>query len=504
MDVAVEEIMNATTNEAFLDVSIHDLERDLLTILMTEPYALGHLTDYELSAASFTSEAHRILFAAIEAIYERGDNPGLESVWVEMDRRNTIGTLEIGELESIAANFVAPSQASALARQLQAAMHGRWAYEYADRREYQKAAEHQRRADQLLNGSIPDSGACRDQESGMQLVRAWQQDEPAPRHYAVDQLVPTGATTTLFAPGGFGKSLLGVLLATTLATGRSFLDHSTIKSSVLYIDAELDEDEFLRRAYRVARGLGLESPPEGVNYVRLRGSLMNPITAAEVAHLKEEAGADVVILDSFMASTLGGDMVGNATDTTQAYRYLDNLGTCITIDHTPKPAPDSNHSNLSPYGSVFKQNWSRSVLQLVRAEGGGLVLRQTKHNFGPLADQIPFSLEFRDDQIDVELLAPNDDRLAGIGSHLPAVERVAHALASHGPSGATVEELAQDVERSVSTVRDHLTVLRKQGRADTDNEGRWWQIPDSGPLRDQESGIREFTTESEDDEWEAA
>ena len=333
---------------------------------------------------------------------------------------------------------------------------------------------------------IPNSQSLKSQELGMRLVKVWGEKEPALRPYAVDGLVPTGATTTLFAPGGYKKSLLALFLATAHAVGRPFLNKATRLGNALFVDAELDEEEFMRRAYRVARGMSLDRPPAGLHYVRLRGSLMNPKIASQVLELKEQAKAELMIVDSMMAATVGGEMVGDATDATTAYQLFDALGTCVVIDHTPKPAAGSNHSDLTPYGTVFKTNWSRSVLQLVQADGGGQVLRQTKHNFGQLADPIAFAMTFADEQVEVEVIDQSDERLAGIENHLSAIDRVYHALAQY-ENGITAANLAEDIDRSESTVRNYLTALKKTERAETDG-GVWKAIPNSQSLRDQELG----------------
>ena len=48
------------------------------------------------------------------------------------------------------------------------------------------------------------------------------------------------------------------------------LGFDTIKTRVLYLDFELDEEEQARRAYQVAAGEGYANPPEG--FFKLSGA----------------------------------------------------------------------------------------------------------------------------------------------------------------------------------------------------------------------------------------
>ena len=53
-------------------------------------------------------------------------------------------------------------------------------------------------------------------------------------------IVPKGRLVSFFGPGKIGKSLFMLELAASVATGREFLGHPTIKSRVLYLDREND------------------------------------------------------------------------------------------------------------------------------------------------------------------------------------------------------------------------------------------------------------------------
>jgi DNA-binding IclR family transcriptional regulator len=65
----------------------------------------------------------------------------------------------------------------------------------------------------------------------------------------------------------------------------------------------------------------------------------------------------------------------------------------------------------------------------------------------------------------------DDDALAGIEHHLPALEQVYRTLCQH--EAMTPEELAEETGLAVGTVRNKLTALRHQGRAEPLGDGRW-------------------------------
>lgn len=81
--------------------------------------------------------------------------------------------------------------------------------------------------------------------------------EPPPREWLVDHWL--GNTPTLIAgPGGIGKSLLAQMLATALATGRTFLDKIPEAVPTLYWACEDDHNELWRRQVAINRFFQLE------------------------------------------------------------------------------------------------------------------------------------------------------------------------------------------------------------------------------------------------------
>jgi hypothetical protein len=241
---------------------------------------------------------------------------------------------------------------------------------------------------------------------------------------------------------------------------------------VLFLDAELDDIEFRRRAYKMARGISAPRPPRGLHYLQLPGSLSDPSVQAIVRAAVAESAAGFVILDSLTIGSFAVD-AADPSDMIKVVKFLESLGVAVlAIDHIAKPMPGTNLSQYRAYGSVFKGNVARSAIQIVRAEGGGLTLLHKKSNFSALSDPVHLALEFEDDAVRVVGLSPDDDRLVGAEENLPAIDQLYRELAQYR-DGARPEFLSMEMGKSIKTVKNQLTALAKQNRARAVGDGTW-------------------------------
>lgn len=248
-------------------------------------------------------------------------------------------------------------------------------------------------------------------------VSVWKLPEPPPRRNVLEGLVPDGAVTILYGDGGLGKSYLALCIATCVCLGRPIFGRQVEKRSVLFIDTEMDGEEFRRRAYQVARGIGLSEPPEGLYYWHLAGVLDCGKALEEARRVSQRSGAPLVfvIVDSLSGACPGMDL-SDAQDIIPLFKGLQKIGTVLAIDHIRHQGPQKDGAPVTdsrPFGSVFKYHLVRSAVQVTKAKGGGLTLSQTKANFGALSTPLYVALEFSENSVRVDELAADDARLAG-------------------------------------------------------------------------------------------
>lgn len=295
--------------------------------------------------------------------------------------------------------------------------------------------------------------------------------EPPRRDWLVGDLVPEGTVTTWFGDDGTGKSVLALALAVSVASGRPFLDRSVKRGVVLYVDTEFDQEEFVRRAYQLARGMGLSAPPAGVIYYRARYSLTTTGGQRDIARLVERYQPTLVVIDSVTLGTYTDDLKEAAAAVT-LMEFLQRLPTTVlALDHIPKPAPGTSQAYARPWGSFAKRAKTRHAVLVTPSDAGGLVLRVTKSNLAKAGAMVGAEITWAGDAIRVTAVPLDDEALAGIEHHLPPLEQVYRALSQR--DALTPEELAEETGLAVGTVKNKLTALRRQGRAEPLGDGRW-------------------------------
>ena len=241
---------------------------------------------------------------------------------------------------------------------------------------------------------------------------------------------------------------------------------------VLYGDFELDADEQRRRAYQVARGVHLDKPPRDLLYISCLGQpASDALTRCLEVCLREEVG--LFIIDS-LGIALEGD-AAEARDVIRFHRkHLDPFReegiTLVVVDHQGKTQAGERYQSKRTFGSVYKENLARSVLQVEPGDRGeGLLtvtIRQTKHNFGPKTEPIGARLAFSEEKITVTEHALDAADLAQENT-LNTVDRVRLAL-TDGP--AFSHDISESTRMPPGTVKNAFTTLRKKGHAEDTGE----------------------------------
>ncbi len=236
--------------------------------------------------------------------------------------------------------------------------------------------------------------------------------EPKEMSWLLENAIPDKFPSTIYGDGGLGKSYLGLYFSILAALGnQKFLGlkfpHEPL--NVLYLDWELDVDEFSRRALRIAKGLGLTDIPTNLYYYSPGKSLYKLIP--ELKGILESKSIGFSIIDSLGASCVDPE---NVVDVVEIFNQIKSLGIAtLILDHQSKMQSKDNYDAKTPYGSVYKYNLSRSVFQLSKIGAGknsiSLMLKQKKSNFGRLLDDLVFDISFEGDRVmffESEVLSP--------------------------------------------------------------------------------------------------
>jgi hypothetical protein len=179
----------------------------------------------------------------------------------------------------------------------------------------------------------------------------------------------------------------------------------------------------------------------------------------------KEHSVELMVVDSLGPALQGDaeaarDVIGFFQKSIEPFR-AEGVAVLI-IDHQSRLQAGQSYQSKGAFGSVFKTNLARSVIQAQATERGEgrltVRLRQKKHNFGPLAEPFGAKLSFTEEAVGLEAVELDASELAEEAT-LNAADRVRLAL-EDGP--AYPWEIAEHTGLAVKTVKNALTGLRKQ------------------------------------------
>lgn len=298
------------------------------------------------------------------------------------------------------------------------------------------------------------------------------------QEYLVNGLIPAGHPSMMFGDGGVGKSVLCLSMSCALAAGLpDWLGFSLKQTNVLYLDYEMPFEEQVRRARKIARGLGLVQVPDNLFY--LAGSPEYSWSDIKETCLGSDIG--LLIVDSF-GPALAGDM--EASNDIIAYirdfvKPLLNHGITVHfIDHQPK-AQGSNYQDMTAFGSVYKRNLVRSQIQVEGRQDDEdsskyqVIFRHKKHNFGPKLQPFGAELVFDEEAILLRSLAMDLDTMMK-EKDIKVDDRVLLALYDEG-GPLTKQEIGERIGAAAGSVANAITTLRKRDQASESGERRGHQ-----------------------------
>lgn len=247
-----------------------------------------------------------------------------------------------------------------------------------------------------------------------------------------EHYLPAGAVTLLSAHGGTGKSMIGLMLAVSLALGLPLFGASTRRGKVAFFSGEDPAEVVRHRLQRICEKLSVDpaaldgqlhvldatsGDPVLFHEVGANGRRYGATTPAYAAlqSYVERHGIDVLIVDNASDAFDAGEI--DRAKVRGFMRALARLaqargGAVLLLAHVDKGTSRGDRAGTEGYsGSTAWHNSARSRMYLSRDKDGALLLEHQKSNLGRLRD--PVSLDWPHDGLP-QLVAPLNPVVQGI------------------------------------------------------------------------------------------
>lgn len=351
----------------------------------------------------------------------------------------------------------------------------------------------------------------------LQAVSLGAARRPKPRRWVVENLIPRGHMSLIYGEGGMTKSFLAHDLAFNVASDiETWLDYNIITGPVLYLDFELDLEEQSRRAHDLAAGKGLDQPPDNLFYLGALGHTSQEAFQAAYDTVVEH-GVVLVVIDS-----LGLALEGDAESSTDVIgfvrRYIDPLradgAAILAVDHQAKRIKGDRYGDKTAFGSVYKTNLARSVIQVSGTWDANTFtadLTHKKANFGPRQSTIHATVKFDVARIGIEPAFDFGPREKPVEEPATSVAKVLKAVRDGGPMyNADIAEATDlDIKTVRNRVKEHIDSGRLEHTGNKDGNAKEVRIPeteevpaaeDPPPNRTWDDGADVFFDDEDDQE----
>ena len=270
--------------------------------------------------------------------------------------------------------------------------------------------------------------------------------------FLLQPYIESDGVTLLYGDGGSMKSLLGLTMGLSVASGVPLLGMTPTRACpVLYLDWEASPADHAERARAIWAGADttLDPPETLVMYQRQVASLSEG--APNAARVLSQMRAGLCIIDS--VGMARGGAPEQADVTIQFFRAARSLGVpVLAIDHITHEARKSGDLS-SPHGSRFTHNLSRRSWSVEKEQEEGtaeaaLFVTNHKHNNGGRAEKMAYHIAFhtsgtgtRGEQLDRVVIQPQEyaNIVADTGSlrRMTKKQQVTYALKAQGPMSVT-------------------------------------------------------------------
>lgn len=314
--------------------------------------------------------------------------------------------------------------------------------------------------------------------AGEPVVGIGKRPEKMKHEYQLRPILEEGQPTTVYGPGGFGKSYLAAYIACLVQFGGSGLGGQWVpeRGNALLLDYESSRGDHERRAWAIKQGLGMDTEDTFL-YRFCSQPLVSDITSLQ--RLVAEHGIRLVIIDSQMAAAGYGPDPSQVSS--QYYNALRSLRcTTLTLDHVSKAewAKLTDADSTGPFGSVVKFNRSRSQFEIKKSQRPGedfmeLALVHRKHNEGRLLEPIGIRIEFHNNTDgDLQKVTFTPCEISENPELAPVQALKDRLISLLGAGSMSVKDLAGELEKPEGTIRAILNRHKDHFL----NVGKEWEL----------------------------
>jgi len=297
-------------------------------------------------------------------------------------------------------------------------------------------------------------------------------ETPPTVEYLLYPLLPARVPALIYAPGGAGKSIVALYIATLLQSGYDLNYRQQEPVNVLYVDWELDYRLTNTRFNQLVIDIDEKRPPLYLPAIRpLWDEIYNIVENITKHKIK------LVILDS-AALASGGDLIDSANVIRffGEVRKLTDMGvTVLIISHVSKAHKEKDDGAM-PIGSVFFENLARMTWELkfwrspTDEKTFIYALYNRKSNFGyhePLGLKVLWQDGFA-------FISRADAELKTNVTGNTVRDVVYSLLLEEGEMSPA--DLAKLIGASQQVIWNALSELKKQGLAENVSRGKWRAI----------------------------
>jgi hypothetical protein len=276
-----------------------------------------------------------------------------------------------------------------------------------------------------------------------------------PLTYTINPLVFKKKITILYGDGGLGKSTLALMCGMCVSVGANVAGIAALRGRVLYLDYEDDADVHTRRLHAIVEG-----HPELAEAAVVYQRCVEPLTKLIYPLVRRIQAENItcVILDSLIAAT-GGDSSAEAT--AKLFAALRLLGVeVLALGHVPKTR-EEGQDRTTVYGSVFNQNFARSVWEIKKeqeiGEDGSIIgLFNRKSNLSRLHHPIGLKVTQNEAGTCVHYEPFDLSQASALEAALPLVNRIRNLLEQDG-TPRTAKQIADALGENLRTVQTTLS-----------------------------------------------